>query len=233
MSTRRQSLSRTLRGGAGAGDGLRRAAWRAVALVLAAISALPTDAQAAQVHADVPAQIDPRARYLIFIQGPPAGEPVADAFVKRGFDVVTERRAPNPDPFDLAKKASAQVKRLRDGGVPGERIAVIGYDQGGAAALIAAAVLRDPAISFVALAGCGLDERFKRFAAQLADQMVGRALHLWEKTDPVAESCQLALSKAPALDSDEKLLSNGGGHEMFGEPDPFWMDLVQAFLDRR
>jgi hypothetical protein len=204
-----------------------------VLLALLASLTLVDPARAGQVRSEVPDPIDPRARYLIFIQGPAPGEAVANAFAGRGFEVVTERRLPNPDPFDLARKASTQVRRLLAGGVASPRIAVMGYDVGGTAALVAAALLRDADLSYVVLAGCGLDERYTRFATQLADQMAGRALHLWEKTDPQAESCQLAFSKAKALESDEKLLSNGGGHEMFAEADPFWIDLVIAFLDRK
>ena len=205
---------------------------RAAALLLALL-ALTGMAEAGQVRSDVPDRIDPSARYLIFIQGPAPGEPVANAFAHRGFEVLTERRNPNPDPFDLARRAGEQIRKLMAGGVTAPRIAVMGYDVGGTAALVAAARIRDPDLSYVVLAGCGLDERYERFATQAADQMTGRVLHLWEKTDPQAESCQLAFSKAKALESDEKLLSNGGGHEMFGEPDPFWIDLVMAFLDRR
>ena len=146
---------------------------------------------------------------------------------------MTERRKPNPDPFDLARKASGQVRKLLEAGVLSPRIGIMGFDQGGAAALAASALLRDPDLSYVVLAGCGLDDRFQRFATQLADRMTGRILHLWEKTDQQAESCQFAFAKAKTLESDEKLLSNVGGHEMFGEADPFWMDLVMAFLDRR
>ena len=202
-------------------------------LALATLLATTDPAACGQISSDVPDKIDPHARYLIFIQGPAPGEPIANAFANRGFEVVTERRNPNPDPFDLARKATAQVRRLVAGGITPPRIAIMGFDQGGAAALVAAALLRDADLSYVVLAGCGLDDRYYRFATQFADQMMGRVLHLWEKSDLQAESCQLALSKAKALDSDEKLLSNGGGHEMFGEPDPFCMDLVLAFLERR
>lgn len=204
-----------------------------VAALLLALLALAGVAEAGQVRSDVPERIDPGARYLIFIQGPAPGEGVANAFANRGFEVITERRNPNPDPFDLARRTGEQVRKLMLGGVTAPRIAVMGFDVGGTAALVTSARLRDPDLSYVVLAGCGLDERYDRFAAQLADQMAGRALHLWEKTDPQAESCQLSFSKAKALESDEKLLSNGGGHEMFGEPDPFWIDLVMAFLDRK
>ncbi len=205
---------------------------RAVALLLALL-ALAGVAEAGQVRSDVPERIDPGARYLIFIQGPAPGEPVANSFANRGFEVLTERRPANPDPFELARRAAEQVRKLAAGGVAAPRIAVMGFDVGGTATLITSARLKDPDLSYVVLAGCGLDDRYERFATQLADQMAGRMLHLWEKTDPQAESCQLALSKAKSLDSDEKLLSNGGGHEMFGEADPFWIDLVMAFLDRR
>jgi hypothetical protein len=214
---------------------MRRRGSRAGAsvLVLLALLVAPGSVGAGQVQSDVPERIDPRARYLIFIQGPAPGEPVATAFANRGFEVVTERRLPNPDPFDLARKATGQVRKLLLGGVASPRIGIMGYDVGGTAALVASALLQDPDLSYVVLAGCGLDERYMRFATQLADQMAGRVLHLWEKTDTQAESCQLAFSRAKTLDSDEKLLSNGGGHEMFGEVDPFWVDLVMAFLDRK
>jgi hypothetical protein len=206
-----------------------------VALLLALVAWLATASvvAAGQVTAEVPEKINPQARYLIFIQGPAPGELVAGAFANRGFEVVTERRLPNPDPFDLGRKASNQVRRLLAGGVGAPRIAIMGFDVGGTAALVASALLREAELSYVVLAGCGLDDRYNRFAASIAEQMTGRVLHLWEKTDTQAESCQLAFSKAKGLDSDEKLLSNGGGHEMFGEVDAFWIDLVMAFLDRK
>jgi predicted esterase len=190
-------------------------------------------ANAGEIYPELPAELDPQRFYLIFLQGPVAGEPVARGFARRGFEVVTERRRPSSDPLEQARKTMAQVTALLQGGVPGSRIAVAGYDLGGTAAMIASALIRDPSISYVVLAGCGLDERYERFAAQLADQMAGRMLHLWEKTDPRAESCQYAFSQAPQLDSDEKLLSNDGGHELFWEPAPFWMDILQQFLERR
>jgi hypothetical protein len=190
-------------------------------------------AQAGDIHPELPTQLDPQRSYLIFLQGPVAGEPVARGFARRGFEVVTERRRPSSDPLEQARKTFAQVTTLLQSGVPGSRIAVAGYDLGGTAAMIASALIKDPSISYVVLAGCGLDERYERFATQLADQMAGRMLHLWEKTDPKAESCQYAFSQAPRLESDEKLLSNIGGEELFWEPAPFWMDIVQQFLEQR
>jgi len=205
----------------------------ALLLALVAWLATPFVVAAGQITSDVPEKLNPQARYLIFIQGPAPGELVSGAFANRGFEVVTERRPPNPDPGDLGRRASNQVRRLLAGGASAQRIAVMGFDVGGTAALVASALLREPELSYVVLAGCGLDDRYNRFAASIAEQMAGRVLHLWEKTDTLAESCQLAFSKAKNLDSDEKLLSNGGGHEMFGEVDAFWIDLVMAFLDRK
>jgi hypothetical protein len=192
-----------------------------------------TAAQAGEVRPELPMQPDPQRSYLIFLQGPVAGEPVAQGFARRGFEVVTQRRSPSSDPLEQARKTFQQVTTLLHSGVPASRIAVAGYDLGGTAAMIAAALIKDPSISYVVLAGCGLDDRYERFADGLAEEMAGRMLHLWEKTDPQAESCQHAFSKAPRLDSDEKLLSNNGGHELFWEPAPFWMDIVQRFLDQR
>src|SRR5689334_4740391 len=110
---------------------------RGVALLSALLALLVATGacEAGQVRADIPDKIDPRARYLIFIQGPAPGEPVATAFADLGFEVVTERRPATPDPYELARKASAQVRKLALAGVTPLRIAVMGYDVGGAAAL--------------------------------------------------------------------------------------------------
>ncbi len=116
----------------------------ALLLALATILCLSAGARAGQVRDEVPDRIDPKARYLIFIQGPAPGELVATAFANRGFEVVTERRKPNPDPFDLARKATGQIRKLREAGVASPRIALMGFDQGGAATLIASALMRDP-----------------------------------------------------------------------------------------
>ena len=110
---------------------------------------------------------------------------------------IPEKARPSPRPAPVASIAYPGQKNQRFGGaLPRDGLAALDLRDG-----------RDRR----------LDDRYNRFAVQFADQMTGRALHLWEKSDLQAESCQLAFSKAKALDSDEKLLSNGGGHEMFGE----------------
>jgi len=98
-----------------------------------------------EIFDDVPAKIDPGARYLFHMHGwvvelmGPAGAVstgywwrwTVEAFADRGFVVISEARPLNTDVRAYALTVARQVARLRAAGVPSDHITVTGMSKGG------------------------------------------------------------------------------------------------------
>jgi hypothetical protein len=186
------------------------------------------------VHADVPASIDPAARYLIYLHGrilevqgrqavsPDFGKYEYDAILKaladKGLVVISELRGPDTGPA-YAKKVAAQVRKLVAGGVPANHITVAGFSKGGLLARATAVELADPAVNFVIMAGCG---RGPDDAG--AARLKGRLLSLYDESDEMAGSCQRLFG--PGMQTKEVKLTTGLRHGLFFRPRADWIDLV-------
>jgi hypothetical protein len=187
------------------------------------------------VHADVPASIDPAARYLIYLHGrilevqgrqatsPDFGKYEYDAILKaladKGLVVISELRGPDTGP-DYAKKVAAQVRKLVAGGVPANHITVAGFSKGGFLARATAMELADPAVNFVIMAACGAraDDPGK------PGTLKGRILSLYDQSDEMAGPC--ARFFAPGMKTKEVRLTTGLRHGLFFRPRPEWVDLI-------
>ena len=197
--------------------------------------ALPGWAAPGAVHGDVPASIDPAARYLIYLHGriievqgrratsPEFGRYEYDAIVQalaaKGLVVISEVRGADTGPA-YAKRVAGQVRKLMAGGVPADHITVAGFSKGGFLARAAAADLGNPAVRFVIMAGCGPggDESSKPGALK------GRILSLYDASDEMARSCRRLF--APGTQTKEVRLTTGLRHGLFFRPRPEWVDLV-------
>ena len=99
-----------------------------------------------EIFDDVPAKIDPGARYLFHMHGwvveqySPAVAVHGDgyywrwtveAFADRGFVVISEARSPHTDAQVYALTVARQVARVRAAGVPSDHITVTGMSKGG------------------------------------------------------------------------------------------------------
>jgi hypothetical protein len=130
-----------------------------------------------EIFDDVPAKIDPGARYLFHMHGwvveeyGPAGAVrtgywwrwTVEAFADRGFVVISEAR-PHTDVQAYALTVARQVARLRAAGVPSDHITVTGMSKGGVITVLTTAAIADPNVRFVVLAGLlgQLDTGFHR-----------------------------------------------------------------------
>jgi hypothetical protein len=204
----------------------------------AAAASTPTASSAkasGAIHEDVPASIDPRARYLIYlhgrileVQGRHATSPdfgryeydaILEALAGKGLVVISQLRGRDTG-REYASTVAAQVRRLQAGGVPASHITVAGFSKGGFLALVTAAELADPAVNFVIMAGCGksADEGLG------AGALKGRMLSLYDDSDEMAGSCLRLF--APGMQTREVRLTTGLRHGLFFRPRPDWVDLV-------
>jgi hypothetical protein len=148
---------------------------------------------------------------------------ILNELADRGPVVISEQRRGGTDVRDYAARISAQIQRLRDAGVPSERISVTGFSKGGLIAAWVSSELRDPAINYVLMASCG------PWMLQAEDfRLSGRVLSLREESDARAGSCLPAFEAAELPESEELVLSIGGGHGAFFRPRPEWIEpLIQ------
>jgi hypothetical protein len=202
------------------------------------LAVAPSAAGPGSVHTDVPASIDPSARYLIYLHGrilevqgrqatsPDFGRYEYDAILRaladKGLVVISELRGPDTD-ASYAKKVAAQVGRLEAGGVPAKHITVAGFSKGGFLARAAAAELADPALNFVLMAACGPRVRDPGRAGALK----GRVLSVYDKSDEMAGPCLWLF--APGMQTREVELTTGLRHGVFFRPRPDWVALVAGW----
>lgn len=191
------------------------------------------------VHAEVPASPDTKARWLLYLHGrivemqgrearspdfgPYRYDAILEAMAGRGFEVVSEVRPPTTGP-GYAKRVAEQVGRLREAGVPAERITVVGASKGGLLALGAAAEIAHPGVSYVVLAGCGPD------SVALGPRLRGRVLSVHDEGDRFSPSCRDTFAAAPLLSASRELVTRLGlDHGLLYSPRPEWLDPAVAW----
>ena len=80
---------------------------------------------------------------------------ILDSLRRPGFVVLSEQRPPKTDSDSFANHVAVQVDSLIQSGVSPDAITVMGFSKGGWIAILTSARLRNPAVSFVIMAGCG------------------------------------------------------------------------------
>ena len=192
----------------------------------------------------LPRPIDPDRRYLIYLHnqfqetategqehpvfGPYHYRQILEAFAERRFVVLSEQREPRADPARWADRVAEQVRMLLEAGVAPDRVTVVGFSKGGAIAILAAARVADPGVSYVFLAACG----------QWLDSMPdlrpsGRLLSIREASDVAAGSCRPLLERAPqGVQTREVEIHVGGGHGAFFSPRDEWIDPVVEWANK-
>jgi hypothetical protein len=192
----------------------------------------------AQISSDVPDDIDPAARHLIYLHGAiieRAGErpthprygvyeyrKILEVFAARGFVVISEARPEGTDGMLYAATVVDEVRKLLAAGVPPDHITVVGFSKGGGIAIAASSMLANDDLNFVFMAACSpwLDARPEIVAR-------GRLLSLRESSDDLVGSCQGLFERSPSPnDQLEVVLELGGGHGAFYRPWSKWVDLV-------
>jgi hypothetical protein len=223
---------------------LRRLNWVELVLMMAIAACggnaeIPVSAEPANgISSDVPADVDPSARYLIYLHGriiedqgvrpthPVFGiyeyEEILETFANRGFVVISETRPSATDVTEYAGKVVAQVKALLGAGVPPEHLTVVGFSKGGGIAILASSMLANDRVNFVFIGACG-----PWYADRPEIEPRGQLLGLREASDDLAGPCDVLFARAPAgSDQAEIVLELGGGHGAFYRPHPEWVEPV-------
>lgn len=192
----------------------------------------------AQIFPGVPAEIDPLARYLIYLHGaiienkgvrpthPEYGvyeyQSILEVFAEHGFVVISEARPPGTDGMLYAATLAEQVRALLDAGVPPENLTVVGFSKGGGIAIAASSMLANDDVNFVFIASCNpwLDDHPEIVAA-------GRLLSLRESSDELVGSCESFFGRSSSRHKHEEIvLELGGGHGAFYRPREEWVGPV-------
>lgn len=232
----------------------RRAACHIVAVLFAAAVCVaglacgapgeaPADGASSNIVSDVPAVIDPDARYLIYLHGaiietegirpthPRFGvyeyEKILETFAERGFVVISQARPAGTDGMVYASKVVEQVRTLLAAGVPPDHVTVVGFSKGGGIAIAASSMLADDDVNFVFMAACNpwLDDHPEIVAR-------GRLLSLREASDELMGPCDGLFARSPSPhDQREIVLYLGGGHGAFYRPRPEWVDPVVEWAE--
>lgn len=199
------------------------------------LSATPALAQRGSILSDVPAQVRPGARYLIYLHGRIVEEKgrrptderfgtyeyprILDTLAASGAEVISEQRPQGTDFRAFGSHVADQVRRLLAAGVPAERIAVVGFSKGGAIAMVAAALVRDPQVAFVFLGSCG-DWVQGRDDVDVR----GRILSIYEASDELGTSCEPLFAQASDPGEHREIrIDTGAGHGAFFRPRPEWL----------
>jgi hypothetical protein len=187
----------------------------------------------------MPSTIDSSANYLFFLHNyyvemkGPDGDckyyDILKAFSKEGFVVISEIRSKNVSPVEYAKKATVNIKKILDAGVPQENITVAGHSKGGVIAIQIAALLEKPKANYVILAGCGIKPLEKAYPD--FNHLKGNFLSVYATSDTIARSCKPDFLKSKqGIFSKEITLESPEGHRLFFKPTDLWFDLVIAWL---
>jgi acetyl esterase/lipase len=209
------------------------------------LSATPALAQRGSILDGVPAQVRPGARYLIYLHGRIVEEKgrrptderfgiyeypqILDTLAASGAEVISEQRPQGTDFRAFGAHVADQVRRLLAAGVPPERIAVVGFSKGGAIAMVAAALVRDPRVAFVFLGSCG-DWVQGRDDVDVR----GRILSIYEASDELGTSCEPLFAQAGEPGEHREIrIDTGAGHGAFFRPRPEWLAPLLQWIEGR
>jgi hypothetical protein len=208
------------------------------------LAASPVRAQRGAVLADVPAHPRADAHYLIYLHAKIVEEKgahptderfgvyeyrqILDTLAASGAQVIAEQRPDGTDFRAFGAHVADQVRRLLAAGVPPERIAVVGFSKGGAIAIVASALLRDPRLTYVFLAPCG-DWVKGRDDVDVR----GRILSVYEASDELGTSCEPLFAQASDPGEHREVrISTGLGHGAFYRPRPEWLAPLFDWIGR-
>jgi hypothetical protein len=200
-------------------------------------------AGAKTVLQDLPAEIDPQARYLFYLHGqivedkgvrpehPQFGvyeyEAIRDTLSSRGLTVISEARQAGTDVWKYAEKTTGQIEKLLAAGVPARHITVAGHSKGGAITMLTSSLLNNDRVNFVLMACCGdwvVDNPHL--------DLKGHILSIYEASDEWTGSCRRAFEKATQpLVAEEIEIQTGLGHGAFYRPMPEWVNPLVAWAE--
>lgn len=209
--------------------------------VLSLLPLLALGQDAASLRRDIPANVDPAARCLIYLHGaiienhgirPTDAKygtyeyaEIVSALERKGFAVITEARPKGTDSKEYAQKVVEQINTLLKAGVPPNRITVVGASKGSVIAMIASTALKNRDVNFVIMANCN-DWMMRTHDIDLH----GNVLSIYDVKDEIGRTCQPFFDKASGLNRRKEVeLQIGTGHAILYQPLPEWIDLIDEW----
>ena len=160
-------------------------------------------------------------------------EKILAALRAPGFAVTGGIRPKSASMEESAGRVASEVRALLAGGVPPDRIAVVGASMGAGIAIRAAARLQNPRVRFAVLGAC-FSETARAFAAEEGRLPSGRVLAIREESDESTRGCppwQNAGGADAPLVVREIVLRTGLDHGFLYRPLPDWVQPVVAFVE--
>ncbi len=203
------------------------------------------EARAGSQDRSVPANIDPSKYYVFYMHGTAVENDgpskhnkyydILDALEAKGMVTIGEVRS-KINIMAYAKKVAGQVNGLINAGVPPKNITVSGHSRGAHITMRVSAVLKNPQVRFIPISGCGYKKgqqslkNYTQFTKKLAPKAKGQWMNMWEKGDKIAGNCDAAMKRAAGVTYVNKMLTVGGGHQLFWKPKSSWIDPFVAFV---
>jgi hypothetical protein len=185
-------------------------------------------------------EADPDARYLFYLhpkvvedQGLPAVHPewgeyryqeILDRLAGFGFTVVSEVRGKDASSGEWAERIAGQVQTLLAGGVPPERITVVGASKGAFIAALVSHRVETPGVRYVILAMC--DAETVAWMLEQGYALHGDVLALRDADDvpEFAGTCEPLYQASPDIGRHDGLVVEvGTGHAILFQPLDEWV----------
>lgn len=200
-----------------------------------------TGAYASAPSYGMPPTVTPSAKYLFFFHNyyvetkGPDGDckyyDILKTFADDGLVVISELRPKDASVVEYAKKATANIQKLLDAGVPAENITVAGHSKGAVIAIRIASLVGKPKVNYVIMAGCGIKGLEKAYPDPTL--LKGNVLSIYATSDKIAGSCSDTLSQAKqGITSKEIALESAAGHQLFFKPTNVWVEPVMSWLKK-
>jgi hypothetical protein len=208
---------------------------------------VPTSTSIISIFSQMPDQINPQARYVIFLHGRLVEEQgtqnptdprfgpydyagILNTLAMDGDQVISEERTANTDALEYVDYVVEQINTLLDAGVPPENISVVGFSKGGYLTILVSSQLDNDRINYVILAsGC-------QVASLEEDESIvfhGRVLSIYEASDEYGLSCQEIADRSPKpLVFEEIRLDTGLAHGEFYLPRDKWIIPVLEWIQK-
>ncbi|MGB3852754.1 MAG: alpha/beta hydrolase [Tunicatimonas sp.] len=152
--------------------------------------------------------------------GPYAYQEILKVFADSGFVVRSEVRAQNTDVHQYADRITGQIEELLDAGVVPQRITVVGASKGAVIAMLTSTKLQNPAVNFVLIAGCNAWAE-----ENLAVNLCGRILSIFERSDELGRSCETIFSASSCEPVTREIeLNTRKEHGILYQPLPEWVE---------
>jgi hypothetical protein len=198
---------------------------------------------AAELFAEMPNDIKPDERYVIYSHGLIVeGEdpmPVSPEFgvydfpaVKNAlfadgdFNLIAQQRPKNTEFLPYVATLESWVIRLLEAGVPPSRITLVGFSRGSHLTAYASDRLKDRGINTALLASC-IDGDIAKNGSPL--MLGGHVLNIYETSD-VAGSCEKLASRSELLSVKEIAITTGRRHGAFFQPLPEWVEPLKVWI---